>query len=271
MDNAQPLIQESLHSLAGNWVGNMKNFLGFWTSDNGSEFGIWRSEDRPCSKLLQRLCGSSVINDGLLRHFRSEGVYVLIPEDQSFIQWGCPGNIQKLSLDGSAQTWLAPVIPLGLSTFWCTSRSNSLIAFEWKLPHGLARIAGELKLTSDGRAFHLTVGGKRLLITLEFARLGQIGSDLQGPTAERWCNSPERPERLPSVPDEAQASSPYLQGDHCWVTRLMKLYKHHAPSTALDISATMLGLAAAAVVWKLYRYFMIFPVEQALREGMIPV
>jgi len=249
MDNAQPLIQESMHSLAGNWVGNMKNFLGFWTSDNGSEFGIWRSEDRPYLKLLQRLCGSSAVNDGLLRHFRSEGMYVLIPEDLSFVQWGCPGNVQKLSLDGSAQTWLAPVLPLGLSTFWCKSRSNSLIAFEVELPHGLARLAGELKLVSDGSAFHLTVAGKRLLITLEFQRLGEIGSDLQGSIAERWCKTPERPERLPSVPDEDQASSPYLQGDHHWGTGLMKLYKHHVPSTALYISTTMLGLAAAAVVW----------------------
>mmetsp|Transcript_55614 Transcript_55614/g.99038 ORF Transcript_55614/g.99038 Transcript_55614/m.99038 type:complete len:254 (-) Transcript_55614:479-1240(-) len=248
-EHVQPLIRQPPYSLAGNWVGNFNFFIGFWTADDGSEFGILRSADRPLLKLIERIYGYNAANDGLLRHFRRNGLYMLVAEDLSFVQWGCPGTVQKMSLDGSAQKWLAPALPIGLSTFRCTSCSSSLIAFEVELPRGLALLSGELKLTSDGRAFHLTVGKKTMMMTLEFQRpepqeshlqgsSEPPESQLQGSVAESKC--PELPERLPSVPDE----------DLCWVTRLLRLHERHVPSTALYISATMLGLATAVVVWQ---------------------
>mmetsp|Transcript_89513 Transcript_89513/g.158901 ORF Transcript_89513/g.158901 Transcript_89513/m.158901 type:complete len:248 (-) Transcript_89513:43-786(-) len=239
-DTVQLPSPEPPTSLAGHWFTSFADFLGFWTADDGSEFGIWRSEDLPHFKMMQRLCGCSAIDEDLMRFVRQTGLYMFIAEDLSFLQYGYPGYMNKLSLDGSRQTWRAPMLPTGLSTFRCTSCSNSLIAFEFELPLGSGRLSGDLKLSSDGSACYGWYGEEHVMTTVEFQRMG---SGLQGVAADKWqCVFPEQPENhLPSAQERPLSMPDSLPR----AARLLKRFQH-VPSTAWY--PAMLGLAAA-VVW----------------------
>eukprot|EP00931_Biecheleriopsis_adriatica_P005014 TRINITY_DN10658_c0_g1_i1.p1 TRINITY_DN10658_c0_g1~~TRINITY_DN10658_c0_g1_i1.p1 ORF type:complete len:235 (+),score=22.22 TRINITY_DN10658_c0_g1_i1:56-760(+) len=134
-------------SLAGTWL--ITSSFGCWAAPNQSEFGIWRSEEKPVFKFSNRLggklCPAQV-------HFEKNGSkWLHVSDNLQCIRRGAKDTVLgEYILDGVERFSVETFNPRGLTRYRAESCSPSRIVWKMELPQNLGQLTGSLTLQGDG-------------------------------------------------------------------------------------------------------------------------